>query len=195
MKIKILLVCTCFFLIYCKTERNEREEMNIILTKSTNMYKKNISLEDSLALQDAKSKVLKFKNVDYFSVLAFQFSKNRKPVHEVLPYAFYLESESNSDVLYKTIFDGIINLSLKDIRPSTLNSLEDYHLVNENDFALALRYLKRGADLNYYYCLLELERIYRTGSGVVKDVKIADFYKGKADLVKPIYEIENIVVD
>jgi hypothetical protein len=182
----------------CKSDDKQNIESNKmeVIKKNTEIdLEKRISDEDKRAYLEAKANVLKNKTGKDFDRLVDLNSSNLKPIYETLPYAFFLEKDLKDDLVYRTIFQGIINLSLKKSKPARINYIEDYPYVDKSDFTLALSYLEKGAALNFPKCLLELQELYRKGIGVKQDIKKADELKRRFEENMQKFKLEVITVN
>lgn len=146
---------------------NNHQDITKIIIDTASVLKNN-------QIEEFQKKVIDKGDVYSFNRLAIYY-EDKSNYKELQKYALIMADKYNSGDGYSQVFVNIIAIN----NNNEYNDITDLAKINEKAKNEALKYLEKGALLNDTNCISILQKIYRNGIGVDKNVKKADELKEK----------------
>jgi TPR repeat protein len=129
-------------------------------------------------LDELKKKIIE-KGDHYAYVRLGNYYSDQNRSYELLPYSLILEYKFNNEMVTTNSYNEL----LATFTQKQYNEGEDFAKLNNEERKLALYLLSSCAKKNKIGCIDELEKLYRKGIGVKKDIKKADSLKMHLDSI------------
>lgn len=127
-------------------------------------------------LKENQTKVLKDGNRNAYVLLGEHYY-NQENYTEVLSYSLIMSYKHNNKEMIHNVYINLLSIFTN----KKICVTEDFKLLSEDQKKIALFFLNDGAIQNQIGCIDELEKLYRNGWGVEKNIVKADSLKERLD--------------